>query len=57
MKGVASGRLLIMCDDCESQWSSPKDAESYENALKSEERVAAALDEEVAAAGWDQFLV
>lgn len=54
MKSVGTGRLLLMCDDCESQWRSPQEAESYENALKSEERVAPASDEEVSAAGWDE---
>lgn len=56
MKGVASGKLLLMCDDCESQWRSPPDAESYENALKDEAGVVPASDEEVSAVGWDDFV-
>ena len=56
VKSVLSSKLLLMCDDCESQWSSPQDAESYENALQSEERVVAASDEEVSEAGWDGFV-
>ena len=56
MKGIDSGKLLLMCDDCESQWRSPQDAESYENALKDEERVVPASDEEVSEVGWDAFV-
>ncbi len=56
MKSVSGDRLLLMCDDCESQWQSPQEAESYENALHTEVRVIPASDEEVSAAGWDEFL-
>ena len=54
VKNIASGKLMLMCDDCESQWKSPEDAESYENALKNEERVVPASDEEVASESWDR---
>lgn len=57
MKEVESGKLLLMCDDCESQWRSPQEAESYENALKDEQQVVPATDEEVSAASWDDFVV
>lgn len=46
-------RILLMCDDCESQWESPETAKSYENALKEEiHPVVEATAEEVRAAGW-----
>lgn len=56
MKGIATGKVMLMCDDCESQWRSPQEAESYENVLKEEERVVPASVEEVSAAGWDEFV-
>jgi hypothetical protein len=56
MKGTVSGELLLMCDDCESQWRSPQEAESYENALETEEHVVPASDEQVTMAGWDGFV-
>jgi ribosome-binding protein aMBF1 (putative translation factor) len=55
VKNTASGTLMLICDDCESQWRSPQEAESYDNALTDEERVVPASDEEVSAAGWDKF--
>jgi predicted alpha-1,6-mannanase (GH76 family) len=53
MKGNVDGVLLIMCDDCESQWESPMKAQSYENVLKDEIRdVRIATLDEIQAAGW-----
>jgi hypothetical protein len=57
VKKTGDGSLLLMCDDCESQWRSPKEAESYENALREESHVVPATLEEVTASGWDKFLV
>jgi hypothetical protein len=46
-------QLFIMCDDCESQWRSPEEAQSFENALLDEVRgVVIATIEEIEAAGW-----
>ena len=46
-------QLLVMCDDCESQWRSPDEAQSFENALSDEVRgVVTATLEEIEAAGW-----
>ena len=56
MKGAESGVVCLMCDDCESQWRSPQDAESYENALTNEERVVPASSEEIERAGWERFV-
>jgi hypothetical protein len=53
VKNPATGQLLVMCDDCESQWRSPEEAQSYENALSDEVRGAEiATLEELEAAGW-----
>jgi len=35
-KNCATGQLLVMCDDCESQWRSPTDAQSFKNTLAEE---------------------
>jgi len=57
VRDVASGKLLVMCDDCESQWRTPEEAQSYEKVLKNEvKRVVDASPEEVRAAGWDKYL-
>lgn len=46
-------QLLVMCDDCESQWRSPDEAQSFENALSDEVRgVEMATLEEIEAVGW-----
>lgn len=53
VKSPATGQLLLMCDDCESQWRSPEDAKSFESAMTSE--VAAVVNasmREVEEAGW-----
>jgi hypothetical protein len=57
VKNPLTQRLLIMCDDCESQWCSPDKAQSFENALSDEvRRVVTATFEEIEAAGWIHFL-
>lgn len=53
VKSPATGQLLLMCDDCESQWRSPSDAKSFENAMTSEVAgVVGATMHEVEEAGW-----
>jgi hypothetical protein len=53
VKAVTSGKLSLICDDCESQFASPADAQSHGNALKQEEvKVVPASLEEIKAAGW-----
>jgi hypothetical protein len=52
MKNIEDGTLILMCDDCESQWRSPEEAKSYENALKQELRVVQASPSEIDASGW-----
>lgn len=48
-----SDRLLLVCDDCGSQWLSPSDARSYQKALMSEARhLQPAGEQALAAAGW-----
>ena len=36
MKSSSTGHLLVMCDECESQWQSPDQAQSFKNALPHE---------------------
>lgn len=53
MKNSLTGKLLLMCDDCESQWLSPAEARSFENALSNEiQNVVTATAEEVNEQGW-----
>jgi hypothetical protein len=53
MKSASTGQLLIMCDDCESQWQSPDAAQSFENALSNEIRdVQKASLDEIKESGW-----
>lgn len=53
VKNSATGQLLIMCDDCESQWRSPDEAQSFENVLTEEVHgVEKATFEEVKSNGW-----
>lgn len=53
VKNPVNQQLLVMCDDCESQWRSPDEAQSFENALPEEIRgVEMATLEEINAAGW-----
>lgn len=53
VKDVATDRLLIMCDDCESQWLTPSDAESFDKAISDEvSNVVLATLNEIEAIGW-----
>jgi hypothetical protein len=53
MKSTSTGQLLLMCDDCESQWQSPDAAQSFENALSNEIRdVQKASLNEIKEIGW-----
>jgi hypothetical protein len=53
VKDISTGELLLMCDDCRSQWKSPKAAKSSEAALTNEvSHVEAASLDDVEAAGW-----
>jgi hypothetical protein len=53
VRNPETGQLLVMCDDCESQWATPSEAESYEKALKEEVYgIVPASDEEIARARW-----
>lgn len=52
VKSIATGKFLVMCDDCESQWSSPTDSQSVEATLKQEEAVVPASESEVQEIGW-----
>lgn len=53
MKSVSTGELLIMCDECESQWQSPDEARSFENALSNEIRdIQKASLDEIKERGW-----
>ena len=36
MKSALTGQLLVICNECESQWTSPDEAQSFENALSNE---------------------
>ncbi len=50
--------LIVMCDDCESQWKDPQGAQSFEKALNVEvHNVREATTSEVEAAGWGTFAV
>jgi hypothetical protein len=56
VKNPVTLQLLVMCDDCESQWRTPNEAKSFENALSDEVRgVEMATFEEIEAAGWIHF--
>jgi hypothetical protein len=53
MKHAASQSLLLVCDDCESQWRSPAEAESYQGAMMAELRdLEPASFTEVSSVGW-----
>jgi hypothetical protein len=53
VKNPVTQILLVMCDDCESQWRSPDEAQSFENALSDEASgVEMATFEEIKAVGW-----
>jgi hypothetical protein len=56
VKDNASGKLLLMCDDCESQWDSPESSCSFSNALTFEiKAVRNATEDDVQAAGWSPY--
>jgi Zn-finger protein len=53
VKNSENGQLLLMCDDCESQWRSPEEAKSFKNALSDEVHgVGPATVDDIKAAGW-----
>jgi len=53
VRNRSNGKLLIMCDDCESQWLTPHDAQSFDNALPNEiHDIQMATIEEIKAVGW-----
>lgn len=56
VKDTRTGNLLVMCDDCGSQWKSPELAASYETVMKDEvNNVVDPSPEEVEAYGWRDF--
>ena len=53
MKSASTKNLLIMCDECESQWQSPDQAQSFKNALPIEIRdIQNASLDEIKNCGW-----
>lgn len=57
VKNTINGELLIMCDDCESHWKTPNEAQSYENALLKETRtIVPASAEVIEVAGLEKYL-
>lgn len=53
MRSPGSSPLLLMCDDCQSQWHSPEDSKSHQKALSTEiEGLDFATPEDVEEAGW-----
>jgi hypothetical protein len=57
IKKAINGQLLIICDDCESQWSTPEEAQSNENAPLEEKRaLVPANAEDIKIAGWEKYL-
>lgn len=53
MRSPGSSPLLLMCDDCQSQWHSPEDTRSHQKALSTEiEGLDFATPEDVEEAGW-----
>jgi hypothetical protein len=52
VKDAGSGRLLVMCDDCESQWLSKEDSENHDKALKNEVRVVRATLADLSDSDW-----
>jgi len=53
VKELTTQKVLLMCDECQSQWTSPVEALSYKNALTEEIfDIVNATAEEVNGAGW-----
>ena len=53
VKDPVTQQLLVICDDCESQWRSPDEAKSSKNVILDEvRRVETVTLEEIEAAGW-----
>lgn len=52
VKDKETSLLLLMCDDCESQWASEEAAQSYANALKKTIAVLPATDDDIARSQW-----
>jgi hypothetical protein len=53
MKQPKYGTLVLICDDCESQWRSPSEVQSHERALVVEStELVVATEEDLRAAGW-----
>lgn len=56
MKLAGSKRMIVMCDDCESQWDSPEDAKSYNKALTTEvSGLILATSHDALEAGWNRL--
>ena len=57
VKNIINGEMLIMRDDCESQWKTPDEAQSYENALLEQTRtIVPASAEDIEVAGLEKYL-
>jgi hypothetical protein len=57
VKDLNTDRLLVVCDDCGSQWDSPELASSYETVRKDEvSKVVEPTLAEIRIAGWEKFL-
>ncbi len=53
MKSSSTRELVIMCDDCESQWKTPEDANFFYKIIEDElTDLVVATAEDVAKAGW-----
>ena len=53
VKDNESGKLILICDECESQWDSPEASLSYDRARTVEVRALRdATEDEVREAGW-----
>ena len=57
VKAVDNNRLLVICDDCESQWEDPEKAIAGEEPITEEVcGVKDATLEEIEARGWKKFV-
>lgn len=53
VKCIDNNQLLLMCDDCESQWPSPEAARTFNGSLQEEcHNIIDAQIEDIASAGW-----